>query len=66
MTPREPDAPLGPVRHVQQWYQHHPDVYNHGGWDISDEYWLDQMGHEYTSIEHLGRCAVARALGVER
>lgn len=60
------DAPLGPVTHHVEWYRHAPDVYNHGGWDIAGEYWLDQMGHEYVSIEHLLSCALARALGVER
>jgi hypothetical protein len=30
------------------------------------DYYLDQMGHEYTSIEHVALCAVAKALGVSR
>jgi hypothetical protein len=28
--------------------------------------YFDEMGHEYTSVEHLLRCAIARALGVEK
>lgn len=59
-------APLGPVTRYEHW------VYNRGyqaddeGYEMISYYWLDEMRHEYNSIEHVLRCAVARALEVER
>lgn len=59
-------APLGPVTRHEHW------VYNRGyqaddeGYEMIGYYWLDEMRHEYNSIEHVLRCAVAKALGIER
>jgi hypothetical protein len=53
------DAPLGPVK----W---NPVFVWQPGYELIAETWLDQMGHEYTTIEHVALCAVARALGVEK
>ncbi len=40
-------APLGPIRTIQTPVQ---------------RYYLDQMGNEYNSIEHILLCAVSKAL----
>jgi hypothetical protein len=61
-----PAAPLGPIKwnpvfRWQRGYQADDE-----GYEMIAETWLDQMGHEYTSIEHVALCAVAKALGVSR
>lgn len=59
-------APLGPIKWnpIFRWqpgYQADDE-----GYELIAETWLDQYGNEYTSIEHVALCAVARALGVDR
>lgn len=53
-----PAAPLGPVK----WNP----IFRYQANELVEETWLDQYGNEYTSIEHVALCAVARALEVER
>lgn len=53
-----PAAPLGPIKWnpVFRWQTD----------ELIAETWLDQYGNEYTSIEHVALCAVAKALQVSR
>lgn len=60
------NAPLGPITEKDRWYRKPPSSSDHGGWDIAYTYYLDQYGNEYTSIEHVALCAVAKALQVSR
>lgn len=54
-------APLGPTRHVRDWVYPLDDE----GHELV-EYWLDEMGHEYNSLDHVLLCAVAKGLEVAR
>lgn len=56
---------IGPVRRVQDWVYTRGHQIDDEGYELV-EYWLDEMGHEYTSVKHVLLCAVARALEVER
>ncbi len=56
-------APLGPITYHEQWVRIHGTSSHHAGKEHI-EYWLDQYGNEYVSIEHLLRCAIAKELGL--
>jgi hypothetical protein len=60
------DAPLGPIKWNPQWRWTRGYQIDDEGYEMIAETWLDQMGNEYTSIEHVALCAVAKALGVSR
>lgn len=55
-------APLGPITRLEHW------AYNRGyqaddeGYEMIGYYWLDEIGNEYVSIEHVLRCAVAKSI----
>lgn len=54
-------APLGPLRHIEQWVYQLGYQADDEGYELI-EYWLDEIGNEYVSLDHIGQCAVARAL----
>lgn len=60
------DAPLGPIETKIIWVRQRGCAVSGEGWVDDGEYYLDQMGNEYTSPEHLAACAIAKALGVSR
>jgi len=57
-------APLGPITTHEQWYRKRSSSSDHGGWDSHGTYYLDQLGRDYNSIEHVLRCAIAKELGL--
>jgi hypothetical protein len=55
---------LGPITTKHLWYRKRPSSSDHGGWDIWDTHYLDKLGNQYTSVEHVLRCAIAKELGL--
>jgi len=56
-------APLGPITYHEQW-KRVPTNSSHLEGKEHIEYWLDQYRNEYSSIEHVLRCAIAKELGL--
>ena len=61
-TPYHADAPLGPIKTEIIW-RFEPETATSGeGYFPWGEYYIDQYGNEYNSIEHVALCAVMEAL----
>lgn len=56
------EAPLGPIRWHPVYVWHPGYQGDDEGYYIDAEYFTDQLGNEYNSVDHLALCAVAAAL----
>lgn len=59
-----PVAPLGPIRYMGVWVWQRASSSGHGGHVLECDYYLDVIGNDYNSIEHVLRCAIAKELGL--
>lgn len=50
------------TRH-EHWVRVPEGPYNSEGW-LDASYWLDEIGNEYNSLDHVLVCAVARGIGL--
>lgn len=57
-------APLGPIQYMGYWKYQRTSTSGHGGNVLECDYYLDQLGRDYNSIEHVLRCAIAKELGL--
>lgn len=58
------NAPLGPIVYHGHWVWQRASSSGHGGNVLENNYYTDQYGNEYNSIEHVLRCAIGKELGL--
>lgn len=55
-------SPLGPIRYMGVWVYQRASSSGYGGSVLECDYYLDAIGNDYTSLDHVLLCAVSKAL----
>lgn len=57
---------LGPIKYHGRWVYQRESKSGHEGEWLDADYYTDQVGNEYSSLDHVLLCAVAKALQLSR